>query len=289
MRFERITQGGVAAVRDNGTGLVWAAQPAVNQLSPGASPTAQELLTLTDAGKDVISENFPLFLNQEIQSHESRTREVLRGSETTIETLPWLVSFSPSNFGQVRDGEPLTGAPFSSLRVLDRSKFSPSSFVRNPVLSNTVLQGDLMWQLCTHGTTYNSAAEVCEGVPEALEFTEAQDLATRLSSQRYGGFSGWRLPTKQELQKMLNLSNANDSLLVAPFFAVEQATLNNWSASPYSTMEYWTSTSAPSSPSDPTEPVLWVVDFRLGQDLGGVNTTNVSRVKALVRLVRNLN
>lgn len=287
-RFEKISVGAVAAVKDNTTGLVWAEQPALNEQSPGSAPSVQELLTLTDAGEEAIAANFPGFLNQEIQSNESRTREVLVGSERRIETLPWLVSFSPSNLGEVRDGEPLSGAPFSSLRVLDRTKYSPPKFERIENFPEVLWQDNLVWQLCTHGTSYNPTNRVCEGVPEALEFNQARDLATRLSNESYGGYFGWRLPTKQELQKLLSLTNTNDSLLAAPFSVYERATLNDWSSRPLSTLEYWTSSSAPASQFDPTEPVLWVVDFRHGQDLGGVNTTNVSQVKALVRLVRNL-
>ena len=243
LRFEQISLGAVAAVRDNITGLVWAAQPAVNEQSPGSSPSVQELLTLTDAGKDAIAQNFPLFLNQEIQSSESRM------------TLPWVVSFSPSNLGEVRDGEPLAGAPFSSLRVLDRDKYSPPpKFDRGETL---------------------------------FEFNQAKDLASKLSNERYGGYFGWRLPTKEELQKMLSLSNANGSLLAAPFSVVERVTLNDWSTK-NNPLEYWTSTEAPVEKPDPTDPVVWVVNFDLGLDPGGVNTTNVSNVKALVRLVRNL-
>ena len=276
LRFEQISLGAVAAVRDNITGLVWAAQPAVNEQSPGFSPSLQELLTLTDAGKDAITQNFPLFLNQEIQSSESRM------------TLPWLVSFSSSNLGEVRDGEPLAGAPFSSLRVLDRDKYSPPpKFDRGEALLDVAWQGNLMWQLCTRGTTYDHISGVCKGVPEAFEFNQAKELASKLSNERYGGYSGWRLPTKEELQKMLSLSNANGSLLAAPFSVVERVTLNDWSTK-NNPLEYWTSTEAPVEKPDPTDPVVWVVNFDLGLDPGGVNTTNVSNVKALVRLVRNL-
>jgi hypothetical protein len=86
---------------------------------------------------------------------------------------------------------------------------------------------------------------------------------------------------------MLNLSNANGSLLAAPFSGVESDTLKGWSAK-NNPLEYWTSTEAPVERPDPTDPVVWVVNFDLGLDPGGVNTTNVSNVKALVRLVRNL-
>jgi hypothetical protein len=129
--------------------------------------------------------------------------------------------------------------------------------------------------------------ENCKGDPEAFEFNQVKDLALKLSNKGYGGYYDWRLPTKEELQKMLNLSNAKGSLLAAPFSDVESDTLKGWSAK-NNPLEYWTSTEAPVERPDPTDPVVWVVNFDLGLDPGGVNTTNVSNVKALVRLVRNL-
>jgi len=276
LRFDQISLDAVAAVRDNSTGLVWAAEPAVNEQSPGTSPSVQELLTLTDVGKNALAENFPrLVLNQEIQSNESQM------------ALPWLVSFSPNNLGEVRNGEPLSETPFSSLRVLDRTKYMPIRFNRDSVYPYVALQGNLMWHVCTLGTTYDPKNDNCKGEPKAFEFNQAKKEALRLSNEGYGGFTGWRLPTKEELQKMLSLSNTNDSLLAAPFSVKERVTLNDWSAKS-NPLEYWTSTEAPVEKPDPTDPVVWVVNFDLGQDPGGVNTTNVSNVKALVRLVRNL-
>ena len=76
-------------------------------------------------------------------------------------------------------------------------------------------------------------------------------------------------------------------LLAAPFSVVERMTLNDWSTQ-NNPLEYWTSTEAPVEKPDPNDPVLWVVNFDLGQDLGGVNTTPVSGLKALVRLVRDV-
>lgn len=87
---------------------------------------------------------------------------------------------------------------------------------------------------------------------------------------------------------MLSLTNAKDSLLAAPFSDVEGKSLNDWSTQVQNPLEYWTSTEAPVAKPDPTDPVVWVVNFDLGQDLGGVNTTNVSNFKALVRLVRDV-
>lgn len=286
-RFEQILwgAGAVAAVKDNTTGLVWASQPAVNEQSPGSSPTVQELLTLTDAGKNAIAENFPLFLNQEIQSNEFKT---ILGDSTYI--LPWLVSFSLSNLGEVRDGEPLNGSPFSNLRVLDRrGKIAQPEFVRTTEEPAVVYQGDLIWQLCTYGSELINGE--CTGEPRALGFNAAKDIALQLSNEGYAGYRGWRLPTKQELQKMLNMGNANDSLLTDPFSVVERVNLINWLARGDTSLEYWTSTEAPLENPDPTDPVVWTVNFDFAQDSGGVSPKHVRANfflhTALVRLVRN--
>lgn len=284
LRFEQILwgAGAVAAVKDNTTGLVWASQPAVNEQSPGSSPTVQELLTLTDAGKNAIAEYFPLFLNQEIQSNEFKT--ITEGD--TTQTFPWIVHFLPNELGVLRYGEPISGTPFSSLRVLNRTseKIQPK-FLELDSDANLVLQGDLMWHMCTYGSdSKNDAAGSCSGKPLAVGFNEAKAIALR---ENYAGYSNWRLPTKQELQKLLNLSNDNGPMLNDPFYKSERVNLTKWLETPGSTLEYWTSTEAEVENPDPTDPIVWNVSFDFSEDMAGVFQTNVSTTSALVRLVRN--
>jgi len=270
-RFEQTTVGVATGIRDNNTGIVWAAQlsPAAN--SPGALPTAQELLNLADLGSAAISTNFAFLVGKEVP-----TNETLRNQGTE----PWVVSFTSDLRGGLRNDLPLAGA--AHWRVLQRPTTSTASAVFEYVGNGTVTrQGtDLMWRLCSEGSnpvlTPNTIS--CSGTPSSLSMAQAKALPSI-----FAGYSGWRLPTKQELQTLLKLSNPTDSLLAEPFKSAEQTTLANAGV-----LEYWTSTAATTDPSAD----VWAVDFSLGIDPGGVVlapvTSQVVPPTALVRLVRNL-
>jgi len=265
-RFESTTVGVAAGIRDNSTGIVWAAQLAADATSPGLKPSANELLTLTDAGAAAISTSFGFLVGKEVP-----TNETLRN----LGVEPWVVSFTNDMRGGLRNDVPLAGA--AHWRVLDRTKYSPpAGFVYAG--NGTVTQGNaLMWKLCSEGTSLVVGADRCENTPRSLSFAEAKALPSV-----FAGYTGWRLPTKQELQTLLSLSSPTGSLLAALFKSAEEATLANAGV-----LEYWTSTAATT---DPTSAV-WAVDFSLGIDPGGVALAPVTGVlppTALVRLVRNL-
>ena len=271
-RFETTTVGVAAGIRDNSTGIVWAAQLAANASSPGLLPSANELLTLADAGAAVINTNFPFLVGKEVP-----TNETLRN----LGAEPWVVSFTADMRGGLRNDLPLVGA--AHWRVLQRPTPTPPTLTAPDGFQydrdGTVTQaGVLMWRLCTEGTQFVAGTVTCSGVPSSLSLTQAKALP----SSGFAGYTGWRLPTKQELQSMLKLSNSTGTLLAAPFKSAEQTTLTNAGV-----LAYWTSTSASSDPASD----VWAVDFSLGNDPGGVALTPVTGVlppTALVRLVRNL-
>ncbi len=267
-RFESTTVGLAAGIRDNNTGIVWAAELAPAADSPGLLPEAHELLTLTDAGAAAISASFPFLVGKEVPLNETLRSE---GNE------PWVVSFTSDMRGGLRNDVPLAAA--AHWRVLQRPTGStaPSNFVYRD--NGTVEQGaTLMWRLCSEGSSHVTNTTTCSGSPTSLSLAEAKALPGN-----YGGYTGWRLPTKQELQTMLRLSNATGSLLAEPFKTAEETTLANAGV-----LEYWTSTPATSDPASE----VWAVDFSLGIDPGGVAlapvTSPVLPPTALVRLVRSL-
>ncbi len=266
-RFETTTVGVAAGIRDNSTGIVWAAQLAANASSPGLLPSANELLTLADAGAAATSTYFGFLAGKEVPTNE------------TVRNLgvePWLVSFTSDMRGGLRNDLPLPAA--AHWRVLQRPTVSTEPAGFEYAGNGLVTQGGvLMWRLCSEGTSPSSSAVVCSGTPSSLSLAQAKNLSTS-----FGAYSGWRLPTKQELQTLLRLSNPSGTLLAPPFASAESGTLVNAGV-----LQYWTST--PSS-TDPASSV-WAVDFSLGDDPGGVSLAPVTGVlppTALVRLVRNL-
>ena len=272
VRFEPTTVGAASGIRDNSTGIVWAAQLSANANSPGLLPSANELMTLADAGAAVISTNFSFLVGKEVP-----TNETLRN----LGVEPWVVSFTNDMRGGLRNDVPLAGA--AHWRVLQRPTPTPPTLTapdgfqydRDGLVTQA---GVLMWRLCTEGTQFVASTLSCTGVPSSLSLTQAKALP----SSGFGGYSGWRLPTKQELQSLLKLSNPTGTLLAAPFKSAEQATLTNAGV-----LAYWTSTAASSDPASD----VWAVDFSLDIDPGGVALAPVTGVlppTALVRLVRNL-
>jgi len=270
VRFEPTTVGAASGIRDNSTGIVWAAQLAADANSPGLLPTANELLTLTDAGTAAISTNFQFLVGKEVP-----TNETLRN----LGVEPWVVSFTNDMRGGLRNDVPLASA--AHWRVLQRPTTSTAPAGFEYAGNGLVTQGGvLMWRLCSEGTRLDTVNNTisCSGTPSSLSLDEAKAL-----SGSFAGYSGWRLPTKQELQTLLRLSNPTGSLLAAPFKAAEEAALVNAGV-----LEYWTSTAASTEPNSD----VWAVDFSLGIDPGGVAlapvTSQVVPPTALVRLVRNL-
>lgn len=133
-----------------------------------------------------------------------------------------------------------------------------------------------MWSLCTVGRNFVPAAGAnpaqCSGT-ESLLTKSGAEAAARAS--RLGGFSDWRLPTKQELQLLLALDSRTGSLLSVPIATLDVSGISI-------PLQYWTSSIyAATTPSS-----SWIVDFSVNNDLGGVELVPANSM-ALVRLVRN--
>jgi hypothetical protein len=126
------------------------------------------------------------------------------------------------------------------------------------------------------GSTYvaaeGSTPARCSGSATALSLAGAQAAAQNFELIK---IKRWRLPTKQELQGLLNLGNAGNSLFPLEFARLDVLDVNR-------PLQYWTSSSA-----DPVG-LTWMVDFTTQGDPGGIEAIP-SNSQALVRMVLDLN
>ena len=256
--FEKTTFDNLPAVRDNITGNVWAVQLWPVGLN-SVTPKAEALLAVADLPDAVRQEYFP-FVNG----------NVIKASNPVPDSV-WAVDFGKQSLGRMSN-EATADATLKTWVLLQQGSLPTTSFLN---LSNgTVTQGSsLQWSLCSEGATYDSNQRKCTGTPQLYSLTEAN---ARASKATWGGRTGWRLPTKLELQSLLLLSNAvsNQPMLVEPFASAD-------ALKPTQPLEYLTSTVYTQND------LLWVVNFAGSGDIGGVEAINKVAV-AYVRLVRDL-
>jgi len=248
----------VAGVRDNLTGQIWAAQAGTT----GDAPSALELLTLADAGVEALRPFFGFAVGEQVLAAES------------VPDSQWVVDFGLQTAGRLSNEAVDPARPFVQLRLIKRA----DTFVGVDDNGNgTANQGRLMWSLCTEGTNYNIVTKRCDGTPLAMTLAQAKALA---ASSTRGNYTGWRLPTKQELQGLLRLGSGAATLLPDVMSAVDPVT-------GIQPLLYFTG-SANTRAGLSDQP--WAVDFSSGIDPGGVETISGDTTNpeyALVRLVRN--
>lgn len=90
-------------------------------------------------------------------------------------------------------------------------------YVRQLLAGETVLLDNatgLMWQQ--------------SGSLNALTFIEVEDYIKRLSNNRFAGFDDWRLPTLEEAMSLMESTEENGDLYIAPIFDRKQTSI--WTA-----------------------------------------------------------
>jgi Protein of unknown function (DUF1566) len=262
-RFERTSVGGIDAVRDNVTGIVWAGRLGSTGLPGGASePAAVELAQLTELGASTLRPYFGFVLDA--GSPLIKAKEAVNG---VTGNRVWAVDFGVVELGGLSDE---AAGDVSSLWVLSRKSATPSiTYPSTPASNGTVTAAGLTWKVCTEGSAWNGST--CTGTPTLVAASGTQALVNAANTANFGGATGWRLPTKNELSALLQLENdlSTRTLLPAAFDS------DNLGAVPV----YWSS----SRSSDATR--AWTVDFSDNTDPGGVVLAPLTDL-VHVRLVR---
>jgi hypothetical protein len=211
----------VQAVRDNRSGIVWAAflgaLPNGTGLNPRL-PTAAELLQLTDSTSDA-----DLRANLPFAFAPSTAKTVFEAQEkSNVQPgAAWVVDLGEESF---------KGAMQSSVDFAATAQWyvlSPSTpgigvpgYIVDPVTGVAhASNGSLSWKVCAEGMVWNPDTTSCDGAPTPLNQQQVTGAIANANAGRgFARINQWRLPTKQELQSLLMLSNQPPAPLVLPGF-----------------------------------------------------------------------
>jgi len=139
-----------------------------------------------------------------------------------------------------------------------------ASFVPNG--DGTAADSDtgLVWDRCAWGSTWNAASTSCASTgAETFTWAGALSAATAANAANHLGHNDWRLPSKNELESLVDIS-ATASPVIDPVFP--------W---PYAGADFWSSTTSTAAPSG-----AWRVDFASGS-VGVEEKTVALRVRLL--------
>lgn len=279
-RFESIMVGSTAGVRDNQTGIVWAAQLGSDGLPSGYDePTAAELLQLTDVGAATLRPYFGFVLDNVATSQQNEAKLIkAKGDVVGASGLAWAVDFGvrrePGGLSSEATAEAPDVPDYENWYILSR-RSAASEVVHGPAsLEGTVTAVDgLSWKFCSEGRSKNGL--VCDGSATKVSAANAQQFADAANRARFAGHTDWRVPTPQELRSLLRLekdvSGAGSTLLPVAFAgdALGEGEIP----------QYWTSGRASNGT------LAWMVDFSGYPDPGGIELAPVAD-QAYVRLVR---
>jgi hypothetical protein len=207
------TDNGDETIQDNVTGLMWQKEIKPQRLwinpelytetfasySDWRIPTVAELATLVDSGRSMPAIN-PIFdMPEELENDEGWpywTADACVASSS----LAWYINF---DYGRVHYDKSIN-TPLFIRPVRGPFYGSGSTFVINGDGTVSAPNTDLMWQQCKSGQTWTGA--LCDGSSVPEQWNQAVAYIENLNNTSYLGYDDWRLPTRNELQSLLDYS-----------------------------------------------------------------------------------
>ena len=208
------TKIGSNIVRDNVTGLMWQIQSEhwgyswqqamdyCNNLTLGGYsdwrlPTIEELSTLIDSGHYNPAIDVSFFPNMKSKPPEAILFYWSSSNYPTSSEYAFIVAFidGDMNFSLKTNNylgmRAVRGEPYGQV----------GNFVVNGDGTVTDPYTGLMWQQCTYGQTWNGGK--CVELSESLTWQQAFDTVEILNNSNYLDYNDWRMPTRNELQSIL--------------------------------------------------------------------------------------
>ncbi len=248
--FEFVSVSGVAGVRDNRTKMVWARTLGDPNLRGSRFPTAAELLRLVEGTDSAV---FQSYFGSTVAAPPFRVSEPNYVDGPAV----WTIDVSGVSARGAVSAAPAANTT-SAWYVLQPGVATTSAVKYVQYLNLGLLWPEsgwsgsaLMWKMCAEGSAWDNSSAKCTGSPGLYNATTAQVAVDAANTARFGGFSDWRLPTKQELQSLLKLDGFQRPLVLDAF------------VSPYDQGMPWNTRFRTSSPGLPG--FTWGVHFDTGE------------------------
>ncbi|MCP4347692.1 MAG: DUF1566 domain-containing protein [Desulfobacterales bacterium] len=154
---------------------------------------------------------------------------VISGGKSASQTHKAKITIPREKISNIRTSEPLTVSDEEAEKILKlKSNRRPQQFIKNDYNDNgdgtiTDHATGLIWQ--------KSGSDTC------IPYERAQAYIQRLNSERFVGYSDWRLPTTGELMSLLEEKKQSNDLYINPMFNKIQ--LWCWSSDKRSSSSAW--------------------------------------------------
>jgi hypothetical protein len=233
-----------ACTRDHHTGLVWSMQTSVDTWAnatadlPAAAnaatrcgfntgwrlPTRRELLSIVYNGVSSPSIVTSYFTGA---AQTLSSQYWSNDPDASLAGAAWVVSF---NNGAAAPADKLSAVGIA-VRLVHGTVTPSAALTINADGTATDATTGLTWDRCSIGQVLDNGS--CTGTAAQVGWSAALVRSTTANTASYKGFTDWRLPSKNELESLVDITKATAPVIDAIVFPNTPAAGSYWSSTPY--------------------------------------------------------